>query len=353
MFTSGVAAYARAYEATILDDDVPPKITEQTRVVPEYLPKDIDIACNSTSIGINTFAKTGSTEVYHYKFFDAGDRRDQSAWYSWTLTGTLRHGFYTSGSFYTVTLQGSDYVLNRYEYVADATAARTYTLGSGTVGSPLATSRWFEVCLDNMTIPTAINYTAQGGSVTGPDFTDLTIPYSPTAATNFYAVAIAGTDAGGHDVAGTVVKATSVGTNKATFEGVNMTGWTVAVGYAYTTTVELPNYYRAFEPGKYDVDADLRISGINFEMGVSGPMEFHLSSKYADMADHIQYESGMKLDDSDFGKPPSSLIKTVRVPIQKKNEKYKLQIKIPDPFSTALISASWDGKYNQRRYARQ
>ena len=353
MFTSGVAAYARAYEATILDDDVPPKITEQTRVVPEYLPKDIDIACNSTSIGINTFAKTGSTEVYHYKFFDAGDRRDQSAWYSWTLTGTLRHGFYTSGSFYTVTLQGSDYVLNRYEYVADSTAARTYTLGSGTVGSPLATSRWFEVCLDNMTIPTAINYTAQGGSVTGPDFTDLTIPYSPTAATNFYAVAIAGTDAGGHNVAGTVVKATSVGTNKATFEGVNMTGWTVAVGYAYTTTVELPNYYRAFEPGKYDVDADLRISGINFEMGVSGPMEFHLSSKYADMAEHIQYESGMKLDDSDFGKPPSSLMKTVRVPIQKKNEKYKLQIKIPDPFSTALISASWDGKYNQRRYARQ
>jgi hypothetical protein len=204
-----------------------------------------------------------------------------------------------------------------------------------------------------MTIPTAINYTAQGGSVTGPDFTDLTIPYTPTSADDFYAVAISGTDTAGNDVAGTVVKATSVGTNKATFEGVDMTGWTVAVGYRYTATVELPNYYLALEPGKYDVDADLRISGINFEMGVSGPMEFHLSSKYADMNDYVQYESGMKLDDSDFGKPPSSLIKTVRVPIQKKNEKYKLQVKIPDPFSTALISASWDGKYNQRRHARK
>jgi hypothetical protein len=353
MFTSAVSAYARAYEATILDDDVPPKIVEQTRVVPEYLPKTIDIACNSTAIGINTFGKTGTSEVYHYKFFDSGDRRDQSAWYSWTLTGTLRHCCYTAGSFYTVTLQGSDYVLNRYEYVADATAARTYTLGSGTVGSPLTTSRWFEVCLDNMTIPTAINYTAQGGSVTGPDFTDLTIPYTPTSADDFYAVAISGTDTAGNDVAGTVVKATSVGTNKATFEGVDMTGWTVAVGYRYTATVELPNYYLALEPGKYDVDADLRISGINFEMGVSGPMEFHLSSKDADMNDYVQYESGMKLDDSDFGKPPSSLIKTVRVPIQKKNEKYKLQVKIPDPFSTALISASWDGKYNQRRHARK
>ena len=353
MFTSNVSAYARAYEATILDDDVPPKIVEQTRVVPEYLPKTIDIACNSTSIGINTFAKTGTSDVYHYKFFDSGDRRDQSAWYSWTVTGTLQHCFYTAGSFYTVTLQDSDYVLNRYEYVADATAARTYTLGTGTVGSSLTTSRWFEVCLDNMTIPTAINYTAQGGSVTGPAFTDLTIPYTPTSADSFYAVAISGTDTAGNDVAGTVVKATSVNTNKATFEGVDMTGWVVAVGYRYTTTVELPNYYMSFEPGRYDIDGDLRISGINFEMGVSGPMEFHLSSKYADMNNHVQYESGMKLDDSDFGKPPSSLIKTVRVPIQKKNEKYNLTIKIPDPFSTALISASWDGRYNPRRHVRK
>ena len=204
-----------------------------------------------------------------------------------------------------------------------------------------------------MTIPTAINYTAQGGSVTGPDFTDLTIPYTPTAATNFYAVALSGTDSGGHDVAGQVIKATSVGTNKATFEGVNMTGWVVAVGYQYTSTIGLPSYYLAFEQGKYDLDADLRITGINFEMGVGGPMEFHLESTYADMDDYVQYESGLKLDDSDFGKPPSQMTKSIRVPVQKKNEKYNLTIKIPDPFSTALISGSWDGRYNQRRHVRR
>ena len=87
-------------------------------------------------------------------------------------------------------------------------------------------------------------------------------------------------------------------------------------------------------------------------MGVSGPMEFHQSSIYADMDDFIQTESGMKLDESDFGKPPSKLMKSVRVPIQKKNDKYNLTIKVPDPFSTALISGSWDGIYNPRRHAR-
>ena len=353
LFTSSVSAYTRAYEAVILDDDVPPKVVEQTRVVPEYLPKNVTISANSTALGVATFGTKNSSEIYHYKYFDSGERREQSAWYSWTLTGTLQHMIYTGGSFFTVTLQGSDYYLSRHEYITDATANRTYTLGSGTVGSPLTTSRWFEVCLDNMTIPTNISYTAQGGTTTGPDFTDLTIPYTPTAATNFYAVALSGNDTAGNSVAGQVIKATSVGTNKATFEGVNMTGWTVAVGYAYTTTVSLPNYYVALAENQYDVNGALRISGINFEMGVSGPMEFHLSSTYADSADYIQYESGMKLDDSDFGKPPSKLSKSVRVPIQRKNEKYNLDIKIPDPFSTALVSGSWDGNYNPKRHARR
>ena len=132
-----------------------------------------------------------------------------------------------------------------------------------------------------------------------------------------------------------------------------MTGWVVAVGYKYTSTITLPSYYLAFEQGKYDLNADLRISAINFEMGVGGPMEFHLSSTYSDMADYVQYESGLKLDDSDFGKPPSRLTTSIRVPIQRNNEKYNLTIKIPDPFTTALISGSWDGRYNQRRHVRR
>ena len=355
MFTSNVSAYTRAFEATIVDDDIPPKVIEQTRVVPEYIPKDITMSTGSSAIGIVSFGTKNSSEIYHYKYYDSGERRDQSAWYSWTVQGTVQHMLYTGGSYWTVTLQGSTYILSRHEYVTDATSTRTYVLGgvAADVGSPLKTARWFEGCLDNMTIPTATTYTAQGGSVTGPDFTDLTIPYTPTSANNFYAVALFGTDTAGNDVAGTVVKATSVSTNKATFEGVDMTGWTVAVGYQYTSTIGLPNYYLAFDQGKYDLDADLRITGINFEMGIGGPMEFHLESIYADMADYIQYESGLKLDDSDFGKPPSRMTKGIRVPIQKKNEKYNLTIKIPDPFSTAIISGSWDGRYNQRRHVRR
>ena len=176
MFTSNVSAYARAFEATVVDDDVPPKIIEQTRVVPEFLPKDITKSTNSAAIGITTYGKKGDSTVYHYKYYDAGNQREQSAWYSWTLTGTMQHMLYTAGSFFTVTLHDGSYKLCRYEYVADANTQRAYVLGGAgaDVGSPLKTARQFEAHLDNMVIPTAI--TAQSQTTTQPERTILRIP---------------------------------------------------------------------------------------------------------------------------------------------------------------------------------
>jgi len=364
LFTSNVSAYARAFEATVVDDDTPPKIVEQTRVVPEFLPKDITKSTNSASIGITTYGKKGDSTVYHYKYYDAGNTREQSAWYSWTLTGTMQHMLYTGGSFFTVTLHDSSYKLCRHEYVADADATRAYVLGgtSSDVGSALKTARQFEAHLDNMTIATNVAGSAQ--TTTTPEKTVLTIPYTPANTTNLFMVGLSGNDSDGNSIAGTVRAADAVGTNSVTFNNINLhSAAKVAVGYRYTSTIELPTYYINLGNNAYDTDGDLRISGINFEMGVGGPMEFHLTSPFTyidssgnttkDIDDYVQFESGILSNSSVFDKPPADLARSVRVPVQRKNEKYTLQIKIPDPFSTALISASWDGIYNPRRHVRR
>ena len=364
LFTSNVSAYARAFEATVVDDDTPPKIVEQTRVVPEFLPKDITKSTNSASIGITTYGKKGDSTVFHYKYYDAGNTREQSAWYSWTLTGTMQHMLYTGGSFFTVTLHDSSYKLCRHEYVADANATRAYVLGgtSSDVGSALKTARQFEAHLDNMTIATNVAGSAQ--TTTAPEKTVLTIPYTPANTTNLFMVGLSGNDSDGNSIAGTVRAADAVGTNSVTFNNINLhSAAKVAVGYKYTSTIELPTYYVNLGNNAYDTDGDLRISGINFEMGVGGPMEFHLTSPFTyidssgnttkDIDDYVQFESGILSNSSVFDKPPADLAKSIRVPVQRKNEKYTLQIQIPDPFSTALISASWDGIYNPRRHVRR
>ena len=362
LFTSNVSAYARAFEATIVDDDTPPKIIEQTRVVPEFLRKDITKSTNSAAIGITTYGKKDDNVVYHYKYYDAGNQREQSAWYSWTLTGTMQHMFYTAGSFFTVTLHDGTYKLCRHEYVTDATSDRVYVLGTGTVGSTLTTSRQFEAHLDHMTIATNVAGSAQ--TTTAPEKTVLTIPYTPANTTDLFMVGLSGNDSDGNSIAGTVRAADAVGTNSVTFNNINLhSAAKVAVGYKYTSTIELPTYYVNLGNNAYDTDGDLRISGINFEMGVGGPMEFHLTSPFTyidsngnttkDIDDYVQFESGILSNSSVFDQPPAELAKSVRVPVQRKNEKYTLQIKIPDPFSTALISASWDGIYNPRRHVRR
>jgi hypothetical protein len=362
LFTSNVSAYARAFEATVIDDDTPPNILEQTRVVPEFLPKDITKSTNSTSIGIVTYGKKGDTSVYHYKYYNAGNNREQSAWYSWTLTGTMQHMLYTGGSFFTVTLHDGSYKLCRHEYVADADNTRAYVLGTGTVGSPLETSRQFEAHLDNMTIATNVAGSAQ--TTTAPEKTVLTIPYTPANTTNLFMVGLSGNDSDGNSIAGTVRAADAVGTNSVTFNNINLhSAAKVAVGYKYTSIIELPTYYFNVGQNTYDTDGDLRISGFNFEMGVGGPLEFHLTSPFTyvdasgnvtkDIDDYVQFESGILSDSSVFDKPPADLATSVRVPVQRKNEKYTLQIQIPDPFSTAIISASWDGVYHNRRHVRR
>ena len=364
LFTSNVAAYARAFEATIIDDDTPPQIVEQTRVVPEFLPKDITKSANSTAIGIVSYSKKGDTAVYHYKYYNAGNKREQSAWYSWTLTGSMQHMLYTGGSFFTVTFHDGAYKLCRHEYVADADNTRSYVLGGSAsdVGSPLKTARQFEAHLDMMTIATNVAGSAQ--TTTAPEKTVLTIPYTPANTTNLVMVGLSGNDSDGNSISGVVRTADAVGTNSVTFNNINLhSAAKVAVGYKYTSIIELPTYYLNVGQNVYDVDGDLRINGINFEMGVGGPVEFHLTSPYSfvdasgnvtkDVDDYVQFESGILSNSSVFDKPPAELARSVRVPIQRKNEKYTLQIQIPDPFSTAIISGSWDGIYHNRRHVRR
>ena len=376
LFTSNVSAYARAFEATVIDDDTPPNILEQTRVVPEFLPKDITKSANSASIGIVSYAKKGDTAVYHYKYYNAGNNREQSAWYSWTLTGTMQHMLYTGGSFFVVTFHDGSYKLCRHEYVADADNTRAYVLGglASDVGSPLKTARQFEAHLDNMVIPDILTPYSQTASTV--EKTHARISYVPTSPTDIFLVGLSGKDTDGNDIAGTVRAADSVSSVTVSgvtygivvFEGIKLSSAgsnvaKVAIGYKYTSIIELPTYYFNVGQNTYDTDGDLRISGFNFEMGVGGPVEFHLTSPFEyvdasgnvtkDIDDYVQFESGILSDSSVFDKPPADLATSVRVPVQRKNEKYTLQIQIPDPFSTAIISASWDGVYHNRRHVRR
>lgn len=349
MFASNASSFSKVFELIITGGETPPKVIEQTRVIPEYIPRDINRITNSAQAGVVTFGKLGDSTLYHYKYFDGGNQREQSSWFSWELQGTLVHQLYSTGNFYSVTKQGSDFVLQRYELIVDADNNRSYSIGEGTVGSPTTISRRFEACLDNMVI-----HTANGGSgtTTGTSVaysggvggnSVVTLPYTVQGGTaNLQLVELAD---------GNVRTPNSVSGVTATFNSCDLRAVKFAVGYKYTCEVGLPTYYLSKERGQYDVEADLRIHRLNFDLGVSGPLEFHITSPQRDT--YIHEESGIIADITALNKVPSALYKNISVPIYKKNIKYDCTVKIPDPFSATIVSASWDGSYNTKRHARQ
>ena len=368
LFTSSVSAYARAFEAVIVDDDAPAQIIEQTRVVPEFLPKDITMSANSASIGITTYAKKGDGSCYHYKYYNADNKREQSAWYTWnTPAGTYQHMFYTGGNFFAVVYHNSTYKLCRHEYVTDTIPDRSYTITDGSTPSlsgQVGTDRSFEAHLEHMTIPSSIAGYSQ--STTEPARSVVSVPYTVGSdPTGFYMVGLSGTDAFGESIAGVVKSADSSSGTTATFENIvlHSSNSKIAVGYLYSTQIELPTYYVNLGQNSYDIDGELRISGMNFEIGEGGHMLFKLKNKltYVDSAgnvvkdvdDYEQQETGIITDYSKANTHASQLTKSVRVPIQRKNDKYILDIFMNTPISTALISASWDGIYNQKRHVRR
>ena len=72
-----------------------------------------------------------------------------------------------------------------------------------------------------------------------------------------------------------------------------------------------------------------------------------------DVDDYTQFGNSMKANAIQLNTHPTKLSISLLLPIQRKNDKYILQIFFKEPFSTALISASWDGIYNPRRHVRR
>ena len=344
VFATNKSSYTKVFELIVQSESAPPVVVEQTRVVPEYIPNDIDDVCNSSTNGLVTIGKLGSNILYTYKYFDGGgqNQRQQSSWYSWEIEGNLVHQLYTGGNYFTVTKQGSEWIIQRYELVVSSSSTRSYTVGTGTVGSPTAISRQFECCLDNMVdrSQTTESYNSTTKKTT------ITYPYTiQNSTTNLRLVELAD---------GNVRTPSSVSGTQAVYDDVDLTSINFATGYKYTMELALPTYYFGMTQegsGRYDSEADLRIHRINLQLGISGPMEFHLTGPQT--ADHIHYESGILNDISTLNKVPSQLYRQISIPVYRKNDKYDMTVKIPAPFTATLVAGSWDGRYNTRRHVRK
>ena len=70
-----------------------PQVIEQTKVVPTLLPQDIDIVINSRENNTIFFIKSGTKDIYGYRYFNTDSKRVQSAWFRWAIGNDIAYAF--------------------------------------------------------------------------------------------------------------------------------------------------------------------------------------------------------------------------------------------------------------------
>ena len=110
--------FSRFNEMANIQREGEPSIVEVSKVVPTLLPKDIDLLTNSRENSIILLGKTGSDDVFGYKYFQVSEQRQQAAWFKWKLNNPLIYHFIINDEYFFL---DSDYYLQSVKLVQTET----------------------------------------------------------------------------------------------------------------------------------------------------------------------------------------------------------------------------------------
>ena len=277
-FISKTPNFVRVFGMTTRGLEENPDIVDIGRTVNEWITIDVDALVASIQNEFICMSSQASDEIFFYKTYKEGDQLAMESWFKWKLPGTIQHMAVDQDDMYTVTKQGSQYILSDANLTQSPEAA-IITNAQGQKINP---------CIDF--------YTAASNGLTGSNLKTVVydaanlrskcyIPFAHlTDRKNI--VLVAGTTAAGtFNNSGYTVTA-EVGTDAAgTFfivEGLDLSSnaANVYVGYAYNFDITLPQiYYQLDDQGRTkDFTASLTISRVKFDSGLSGLLSFKLNA---------------------------------------------------------------------------
>ena len=311
-----------------------PNIIEVSKVVPTLLPKNIDLLTNSRENSIVLISKTGTDEVFGYKYFQTADKRVQAAWFKWKLNNPLTYHFIINDEYFFL---DSDYYLQSIKLVqAESDPSTTIN------------NKDFLLHVDNHTTVSNGNYEPSTRLTTFSGVSWLSSVTSP----NHKLVVIdeGGTPAPTNDQ-GRYAECTVSGTSF-TVPG-NWQGVTLTIGYLYPYQVKLPTLYPTKIEGARstaDVNSSLVLHRVKLHFGKIGLYETTLERVGKDDFTQV-YESPI-MDIYKASRAPYLEEHIQTVPVYERNTNVDITLKSSHPAPATLRSMSWEGDYSPKYYNR-
>ena len=323
--------FSRFNEMANIRREGEPSIVDVSKVVPTLLPKNIDLLTNSRENSIILMSKTGSDEVYGYRYFQVSEQRQQAAWFKWKLNNPLTYHFIINDEYFFL---DSDYYLQSIKLVQTSTDP-----------SIVQDETEFLLHVDNHT-------TVSGGSFNAT--TNLTtfsgVGWLNTVTTPNHDLVVVDTNTNSTRV-GRYAKPTVSGTSF-TLPG-NWSGATLVIGYIYPYEVKFPRFYPTRAQGntsRADVNASLVLHRIKIHFGKIGLYETTL--KRVGKPDYTEVYESTQLDEYDVSDAPylDEFIKTI--PVYERNTNVDVILRSSHPAPATLRALAWEGDFSPRFYKR-
>ena len=335
-FIDNSGKYSRFMESANIGREADAQVVEQSKLVPSLLSKDLNLLTNSRENSMVFFGKSGSDEVFGFRYFNIGGQRQLSSWFKWKINRELKYHFVINDEYFIL---DEDNFLQKISLVQQDTDA---SLNQYDVN--------YLIHLDNWTTVTGGSYDNSTNKTT---FTNQSTWIPDVTSGNGTLVVIDTNDADAR--VGRYANVTLTGNtpnDDFTLPGDWSTG-TFQIGYLYDYQVDLPRVYVTKQVGQgviSDVNASLILHRLKFNFGKIGLYETTLKRIGKDDYNEV-YESSILssygVDDAPY------LEKEVKtVPVYDKNENVDIVLKSTHPAPATLHSLSWEGDYTNRFYTR-
>jgi len=323
--------FSRFNEMANIQREGEPNVVEVSKVVPTLLPKDIDLLTNSRENSIILIGKTGSDDVFGYKYFQVSEQRQQAAWFKWKLNNPLVYHFIINDEYFFL---DSDYYFQSIKLVQTETDP-----------SIVQDNVDFLLHVDNHT-------TVSGGSFNSATNTTTfsNVGWLNTVTTPNHDLVVIDTNINSVRV-GRYGKPTVSGTSF-TLPG-NWSGVTLTIGYIYPYEVKFPTFYATRAQGNStsaDVNSSLVLHRIKFHFGKIGLYETTLER--VGKTDYTEIYESTQLDEYKVSDAPylEEFIKTI--PVYEKNTNVEVILRSSHPAPATLRAVSWEGDYSPKYYKR-
>jgi len=326
---------------------------ESSKPVDQLMPKDLNLIADSKDVNMLAFSVKGQRTVWIYRYFTVNERRVQSAWFKWELSGDILYHAIMDDKYFAVlnvptgnpatpnivTLQEFALKLDRDNYLINPVGQmRDYD---------------YQVHLDNyfMVTPSEMNYDPDTKTTTWR----LPIGYHNSIPIITYELMYDKVN-NSYIATGRYAEVTWVGVTN----GVIVTApgdWTknhALCGYNFDMKVQLPTIFvtkqKAADSYSTDTRGSLVLHRAHVNFDATGVCDVTVERKGRE-----PYTIGYEATIQDGYISDSAAVEqdvTRTIPIYDRNTNTEIFITSTHPTPTNVVSVDWEGDYNPRYYRR-